>query len=93
MPFIAERIPDALIQSPLDDGLVGLSLTNNRCYGMNATASHVWNQLDQPRSVAQVADGLCASFAVERDAALKSAEAVLRQLADEGLVRLTASAA
>ncbi|MEY2925882.1 MAG: hypothetical protein RL367_359 [Pseudomonadota bacterium] len=88
LPQMAERIAGALIEAPTAEGLVGLSMESNRCYGMNPTASRIWALLETPQSPDQITDALCAEYAVPRDQAAAAVETTLAQLAREGLVRI-----
>jgi Coenzyme PQQ synthesis protein D (PqqD) len=88
MPRLAERIADALIEVQIEDGLVGLSMQSNRCYGMNLTASRIWALLETPQSPDQITDALCAEYQVPRAQAATAVEATLAQLEREGLVRI-----
>jgi DUF1680 family protein len=85
---IAERIADALIEVQVEDGLVGLSMQSNRCYGMNPTASRIWALLETPQSIEHITDALCAEYQVARDKAVAAVETTLAQLVHEGLVRI-----
>ena len=54
--------------------------TNQFCL-LNATATFLWTQLDQPRSVSELADRLCQRFdAVNMDDALRDVEKLVEEL-------------
>ena len=54
--------------------------TNQFCL-LNATATFLWTQLDQPRSVSELADRLCQRFdAVNMNDALRDVEKVVEEL-------------
>lgn len=54
--------------------------TNKFCL-LNATATYLWTQLDQPRSVSELADRLCQRFdAVNMNDALRDVEKVVEEL-------------
>jgi len=54
--------------------------TNQFCL-LNATATFLWTQLDQPRSVSELADKLCQRFdAVNMNDALRDVEKVVEEL-------------
>jgi len=54
--------------------------TNQFCL-LNATATFLWTQLDQPRSVGELADRLCQRFdAVDRTDALRDVEKLVEEL-------------
>jgi len=54
--------------------------TNQFCL-LNATATFLWTQLDQPRSVSELADRLCQRFdAVDMNDALRDVEKLVEEL-------------
>jgi hypothetical protein len=54
--------------------------TNQFCL-LNATATFLWTQLDQPRSVSELADRLCECFdAVNMNATLRDIEKLVEEL-------------
>ena len=54
--------------------------TNQFCL-LNATATFLWTQLDQPRSISELADRLCQRFdAVNMTEAVRDVEKVVEEL-------------
>jgi hypothetical protein len=78
-----------MIEADAAGELVGLHVDRGVCYGFNATATRVWQLIEEPRTI----DDLCATLIAEHD--VDEAEcradlaALLDMLADEKLVVLT----
>jgi hypothetical protein len=84
---IFERMSDAMISTPLDEGMVGLNMATDKCYSMNATATRIWDLLEEPQSAAAIAAQLCAEFDGPADQIEDAVHSMVRSFADEGLVR------
>ena len=54
--------------------------------GLNASGTHLWQALAEPRSMEDLASALQARFAVEADAARADAEAFVRSMLAKGLL-------
>jgi hypothetical protein len=85
---IVERVPDAMISSTVDDGLVGLSLATDKCFSMNTTAARIWDLLAQPCSAQAIAQRLGEEFDGPADRIAAAVENTLRSFADAGIVRV-----
>jgi Coenzyme PQQ synthesis protein D (PqqD) len=57
-------------------------------YTLNATGTFLWNRLDSPRSVPELASALAAAFEVNHDRAAADVEQILQDLRQEGLVQV-----
>ena len=63
-----------------DESVLFQPETNQFCL-LNATATFLWTQLDQPRSVTELADRLCQCFdAVNMNDALRDVEKLVEEL-------------
>lgn len=78
-----------MIEADAAGELVGLHIDRGVCYGFNATATRVWQLIEQPRSI----DDLCAALMAEHDVDEAECRAdlttLLESLVDEKLVSLT----
>lgn len=78
-----------MIEADAAGELVGLHIDRGVCYGFNATATRVWQLIEQPRSV----DDLCAALVAEHDVDEAECRAdlamLLESLVDEKLVSLS----
>ena len=62
---------------------------SGRYYGLDAYAVRVWALVQQPRRVGELLDTLLLEYEVERDVLLEDMTALLRELAEAGLVEIT----
>jgi hypothetical protein len=89
MALLAVRKDGAMIEAAVDDGIVGISMETDRCYGLNATAARIWALTDQPRTSTQIANLLSQEFEASAAEILASVERALRDLESEGLIILS----
>jgi hypothetical protein len=80
------RNADEIAADVVDGEAVIINLANGTYYSLDATATCVWEALDTPRSLEELADVLVARFEVGAAQALEDCTALLRSLADEALV-------
>jgi hypothetical protein len=52
---------------------------------LNEVGSWIWDQLDEPRQVVDLAAGIGSEFEVDEEQALSDAESFLRDLVEAGL--------
>lgn len=69
--------------------LVGLHIERGACYGFNATATRVWQLLEQPRTLDALVADLVAEHDVDEAECRADLAELLVSLEDEQLVRLT----
>ena len=80
MSLRVSRNPSVDFAPMKHEGVLFQSKTNRFCL-LNATATFLWSQLDQPRSINELTDKLCQRFdAVERSDALRDVENVVEEL-------------
>lgn len=72
-PHTAGRVIDGLAFVVTPD--------DNKLHTLNATATRLWQLAAQGLTAQAAADELCARYEVDRDTALRDAEACLRDLA------------
>lgn len=89
MTLLAERKDGAMIEAAVDDGIVGISMETDRCYGLNATAARIWALTAEPRTSTAIAELLMAEYGAPADTIIAAVERALRDLESEGLVTLT----
>ncbi len=63
-----------------------LDIESGEYFALNEVGSRVWELCDGARTVAQVADTICAEYEVPPDTALDDTVALLENLAGAGLV-------
>lgn len=88
---VVERTVE-LIQMEIDGDLVALDIDGGNCFGFNATATRVWQMLEQPQSVDAIVAMLTEEFAIDHDECQAAVVALIDEMADRKLVRIQASA-
>lgn len=76
-----------LIQTEIDGDLVALDIEQGNCFGFNATATRVWQMLEQPRSIDALVDGLTQEFEIDRAECEAAVIDLIGDMADRKLVR------
>ncbi|HYD24688.1 MAG TPA: PqqD family peptide modification chaperone [Croceibacterium sp.] len=83
---IVVRNDAELMTTMVDDELIGMSVEQGSCYGLNGVGTRIWALLAEPRSV----DSLCAELAEEYDVGpaecRRDVLAYLEAMRSEGLV-------
>jgi hypothetical protein len=82
---VVRRNP-AISTAPLVDELVMLDLERGAYYGLDEIATYIWDQIEQPRSVADLCRHLLEVFAVDRRTCERDVLELLEWLHDKGLV-------
>ena len=78
-----------MIEADAAGELVGLHVERGTCYGFNATATRVWQLLEQPRTVDGLIGDLLAEHDVDEAECREDLQDLLRSLESEQLVSLT----
>ncbi|NJN18500.1 MAG: PqqD family protein [Oscillochloris sp.] len=76
------------ISSHMGEELVILSLKNGTYYGLDPVGSFIWGLLEQPRSLIDLCDAVTAEYEVSREQCEGDVHALIRDLADHGLVEI-----
>jgi hypothetical protein len=85
--FLIRRTGE-LLESPLDDDLVGLNVDQGACYGFNATAARVWRMLDRPRRLSELRRQLLDEYDVDPETCDGQVRALLAQLEENQLIAM-----
>ena len=80
-----------LMEAPLERDLVGLHVDTGLCYGFNETAAAVWRHLAQPATFADLIVRMREEFDVPAGECREEVARLIRSLADEGLITVTAA--
>jgi hypothetical protein len=80
------RNNDELLTTEVDGELVGISLEQGTCYGLNGVATRIWSLLAQPRSIDGLCEELMLAYEVAGDRWREEVIALLEDLRAEGLV-------
>jgi hypothetical protein len=79
--------------APLGEELVVLDASTGACYGLNGTASEVWQLIETPRSLDAVCGELMEKFEIDEDRCRAETSALLKEWSDAGLVQMRPSGA
>lgn len=80
---------DGLLESGLDDEMVGLHIESGYFFGFNATALRVWQLIEQPRSLSNLCAALGAEYAVDAATCEADVRQILGDMKTNGLVSLS----
>jgi trimethylamine:corrinoid methyltransferase-like protein len=73
----------------LSGELALLDLQSNTYYGLNKVGARIWEMIQEPRSVSQLCEAVVEHYDVDPVRCRADVEALVRQLADARLVRLS----
>lgn len=80
-----------MLTSPLAAETVLLDMEKIAYYGLDETATFIWEQLAEPRRVGDVIDALLEQFEIDRDTCEEETLALLTHMHREGAVVLPAT--
>jgi hypothetical protein len=84
------RNDDELLTTVVDGELIGMSVEQGACYGLNGVATRIWELLAEPRSVDSLCDQLVQEYDVEASVCRREVLELIDQLRSEGLVTVSA---
>jgi hypothetical protein len=67
-----------------------VNLNNGVYYGLDAIGARVWNLMREPVTFASVVDSMLAEYQVDRPTLERDLRAFVNQLAEQGLVEISA---
>lgn len=88
---IVVRNESGLLTTTVDDELIGLSINQGVCYGLNAIGTQIWGLIATPRSVDSLCAELLSEFDVEAAECREQVVDLLEALRTEGLVTVQAA--
>lgn len=83
---IVVRSDDGLLTTEVDGELIGMSVEQGTCYGLNAVGTRIWALLAEPRSIDSLCQQLLGEFDVDEDRCRREVIALLDELRADGLV-------
>jgi hypothetical protein len=87
---VVVRNEDGLLTATVDDELIGMSIDQGVCYGLNAVGTRVWELIAAPRSIDSLCEELLSEFDVEGTECRRQVIELLEELHTEGLVAVQA---
>ena len=85
------RNDQELLTTEVDGELIGMSVEQGTCYGLNGVGTRIWSLLSEPRSVDELCRQLTAEYEVEGERCQTEVIELLEQLRSEGLVTVQGS--
>jgi len=83
---IVVRNEDGLLTTEVDGELIGMSVEQGACYGLNAVGTRIWALIAEPRSIDSLCEQLLGEFDVEEDRCRREVVELLEDLRADGLV-------
>ena len=80
-----------MIEADAGGEMVGLHIDHGTCYGFNATATRVWQLLEEPRTINDLCALLMAEHDVDEAECRADLPAMIEMLVAEKLVALSAA--
>jgi len=71
------------------DGIVMMSVEQERYFGLDAIGSDIWRRIEPPCSFATLVEGLVADYEAERATITTDVQNLLGHMAEQDVVRLT----
>ena len=84
------RNDEELLTTEVDGELIGMSVEQGTCYGLNGVGTRIWSLLSEPRSVDELCRRLTEEYEVESDRCQREVLELLEELRSEGLVTVQA---
>jgi hypothetical protein len=80
-----------LLTTVVDGELIGMSIEQGACYGLNGVGTRIWELLAKPRSIDSLCQQLAGEYDVGPDQCLREVLELVEELRAEGLVNLRAA--
>ena len=80
------RIPDDVLSSEVGDDIVLLNLASGNYFGLGGVAARMWNLLVTQASTDDIVNTIVREYEVDYDRAREDLTALMRELAEEGLL-------
>ena len=87
---ILVRNDEELLTTVVDGELIGMSVEQGACYGLNTVGTRIWELLAEPRSIASLCTQLMEEYEVDKDDCLREVLDLAEDLRAEGLVSVSA---
>ncbi len=82
------RRTTGLLEAQLDGELVGLHVEQGTCYGFNATATRIWEMIEQPIRLSVLRERLLGEYDIDGETCDEQLQGLLRELQEQGLVEM-----
>ena len=89
VPASDPRITEGIIFKTVGEEMVLLDLQRGVYYGLDAVGARVWELLSQEVAPAEIIERITGEYEVDRATVERDVAALLEQLLEKGLIRLT----
>lgn len=79
---------EEVMSAPVDREIVFLNQSTDSYVALDEVGRRIWELLEQPRSLGELIDLLCAEFDGTRDTITTDVVSFLRELDEEGIVKV-----
>ena len=83
---VVVRNDDDLMTTMVDGELIGMSVEQGSCYGLNSVGTRIWDLIAEPRTVDSLCEQLADEYEVQPEDCRRDVLAYLEALRAEGLV-------
>lgn len=84
---ILQRNPEQLY-TVIDDEVVMLSIEHEEYLNLNPQASYIWQHLDAPRSLGELADHLCSVYNVDKMVCIQDTLEFITPLVEMDIIQI-----
>ena len=78
-----------LLTTVVDGELIGMSVEQGACYGLNEVGTRIWDLLAEPRSIASLCEQLTSEYELDADQCRREVLELVEDLRTEGLVKVS----
>lgn len=78
-----------LLTTTVDGELIGMSVEQGACYGLNGVGTRIWELLAEPRSIADLCEQLTGEYEVDAGQCRREVLDLMEELRAEGLVSVS----
>ncbi|MEO0451511.1 MAG: PqqD family protein [Pseudomonadota bacterium] len=86
---VSYTVRDDVVFSDVQNGIALLDLDRNVYFTLNGTGAVVWRSLEQPKSIDDLAKIVSEKYGVDTDQCLPDISALIDQLVEKKLVRVS----
>ena len=72
----------------VEDEMVLLGMEDGIYYGLNPVGAFIWEQIKEPKTIAQVRDAILAEYEVEKGECERDLLELLQEMTEKGLVEV-----
>ena len=78
-----------LLSVEMDGDLVMMSIESGNYFGVSGIGPQIWQLIETPRRVAELAEAICAEFEVDTETATADLKLFLGKLSENGMIEVS----